>query len=200
LDCHCPSLCYGVYRSLHPHLSSIAWRYNPGSWVCRTCLYLSVCILLPNGVGSNLLDLHGLNSQRALAVYERVYCSFCSMAMEFVIACAVSNMLTTMGAGGYAWVPMPKTELTEWYDFTENADWTCLFFSCCCLTSFLFIWYFVSDTKGLLTLLANGTKIIDHICVGMSLEKTEDRCYSTSTGEGWNSTTSCTWQHRSQRG
>jgi hypothetical protein len=49
-----------------------------------------------------------------------------------------------------------------------------LFFSCCCLTSFLFVWFFVPETKGLLTLLANGAKIIDHICVEMSLEKMDD--------------------------
>ncbi|KAF2100151.1 general substrate transporter [Rhizodiscina lignyota] len=47
---------------------------------------------------------------------------------NFVIARATPNMLVNMGSNGYG---------------------TYIFFSCCCICSFIFVWFFVPDTKGL---------------------------------------------------
>lgn len=58
--------------------------------------------------------------------------------------------------------------------FTDIMSSTYIFFSCCCLTSFVFVWFFVPETKGLLTPSCKEIQRINCNFAGMSLERMDD--------------------------
>jgi hypothetical protein len=119
----------------------------PAGYVALVCIFLfaacfqfgwgPVCWIYVSEIPT--ARLRGLNVSFAAAT---------QWLFNFVVARAVPNMLATVGANGYGCVPsLRKSSPPSWHMLTLTGR-TYIIFSCFCLSMFVFVWFFIPETKG----------------------------------------------------
>ncbi|EXJ75496.1 uncharacterized protein A1O5_00002 [Cladophialophora psammophila CBS 110553] len=121
----CDMMYIGLYVRISPPKAGVP--ISGAGYFALVCIYLFAVFFQMGWGATPWIYVSEIPSARLRSMNVSIAASS-QWLWNFVIARAVPNMLVNMGSNGYG---------------------TYIFFSACCACSFVFVWFFVPDTKGM---------------------------------------------------